>query len=134
MPRYASEIGGEFQRTIWSVDQRTRRLKPSWSRGMPLTRPDASGECTNGGEAQMFVEQHSGMVFRCYRESQLAELHGAEGLGRSEHERATDAVALVARKHADLRGMADSGRNLAGEHGPDQVIASWLTQHKGSTG
>src|SRR6267378_1643221 len=99
-----------------------------------LAGPDASGEAANGGEVQIFVEPDGGAVLRGHGQRQFAEFQSAEGFGRSLHEHAAESVALIAGKDADLRGVAHSGGDFAGEHGADELVAARLTQDERSAG
>jgi len=47
------------------------------------------------------------------------------------HEHTAEAVALVTGQDAELRGVADAGGDLAGEHGGDEVVAAGLVEHEG---
>jgi len=79
-----------------------------------LARPDAGGERFYGGEAEAFVEVDRGFVFGGYGEGEFLEFIGAEGVGGGEHQCAPEAVTLKAGLHANLRGVADAGRDFAG--------------------
>jgi hypothetical protein len=96
-----------------------------------LAGPDAGGEGLDSVEAEMFVQLDGGTVFRGYREGEFAEFHGTEGFGGSLHEHAAEAVTLVAREDADLRGVADAGGDFAGEDRGDEIVAAWLVKNEG---
>src|SRR6266404_499155 len=96
-----------------------------------LTRPNTRSEGLNGAEAEFFIELDGGVVVRSYGQRQFPEFHGAEGFGGSLHEHAAEAVSLVTGQDADLRGVADAGGDLAGQHGGDEFIAAWLVKNKG---
>src|SRR6266704_728323 len=93
--------------------------------------PDASGEGFDGVEAEFFVELDGGAVFGRHGKSQFPEFHGAESFGGSLHEHAAETVSLIARQDADLRGVADAGRNLAGEDSGDEFVAAGLVEDEG---
>src|SRR5260370_38145663 len=96
-----------------------------------LAGPDAGCEGLDSVEAEMLVQLDGGAVFRGYREGEFAEFHGAEGFGGSLHEHAAEAVTLVAGEDADLRGVADAGRDFAGEDRGDEIVAARLVKDEG---
>ena len=85
-------------------------------------------------EAEFLVEPDSGVVVRRYRQRQFPEFHRAKGVGGSLHEHAAEAVSLVAGHHADLRGVTHAGRDFAGQHGRDELIAARLVEDEGRAG
>src|SRR6267154_1666744 len=107
------------------------RLRPKLGR---LAGPHAGGESADGGEVEFFVELDSGMVLRRYREREFAKLQGAKRFGGGLHQHTAEAVTLVAGENADLRGVADAGRNLAGEDGGNKFVAAGLAKNEGSAG
>jgi len=56
----------------------------------------------------------------------------AEGFRGGEHQDAAEAVALEARHHTDLRGVADTGGNFAGQDSPGKLVALRMMQDKRS--
>src|SRR5579864_8749625 len=98
------------------------------------TGPDACGEGADGGEVKFFVELDGGAVLCGYGKGEFAKFHRAQRFGGSLHQHAAEPVALVAGKHADLRGVANARRSLAGEDGGDEFVAAGLAQNEGSAG
>ena len=99
-----------------------------------LTWPDAGGECFQCLEAELFVETDCGVIFGRDGERELLKFQTAQGIGGGEHESAAEALALMAGQHADLSGVADARRNLAGEDRAHQIIAARIVQNEGSAG
>src|SRR5258707_3605456 len=99
-----------------------------------LTRPNTRSEGLNGAEAEFFIELDGGVVVRSYGQRQFPEFHGAKGFGGSLHEHAAEAMPLVAGQHADLRGVADTGGDFAGENAGDEIVAAGLVKNEGCAG
>ncbi len=97
-------------------------------------RPDAGGEGADGGEAEAFVQLDGGAIFGSDGERELAELGGAERFHGSLHQHAAQAVPLITGQDADLRGVADTGRDFTGEYGGDQLFIARLAKHEGCGG
>ena len=73
-----------------------------------------------------------GTVFGGDGEREFAELLRAESFGGGHHQDAAEAVALEAGHHADLRGVADAGRNLARQDCASEFLAFRMMQDEGS--
>lgn len=73
-----------------------------------------------------------GAIFCCDGKREFLKFETAQGVGCREHERAAEALPLVARQDADLRGVADAGRDFAGEDGADKIVAARIVEDEGS--
>src|SRR5258705_2042367 len=122
---------GDLIHEVYATEQQ-RSLTAASLRRLPW--PDAGGEAADGGEAKIFVELDGGTILRGYGEGEFAKFHGAQGLGGSLHEHAAQAMALVSGEDANLRRVADAGRDFAGEHGGYEVVAAGLAQDEGRSG
>ena len=67
-------------------------------------------------------------------EREFVEFEAAQRVNGSDHEGAAESMALVAGNHAKLSGVADAGRDFAGQHGAEQLIAAGHMQDERRAG
>src|SRR2546425_6655950 len=59
-------------------------------------------------------------------------MHSAQGADGGEHERAAQAVSLIAGEDADLRNVAHAGGDFGRQHGSDDLVCDRIAQHERS--
>src|SRR5208337_3843543 len=101
---------------------------------MSSAGPDAGGEGFDGGKAELLVEMHGGAIFGGNGEREFRELQGTQGFRRREHEKTPQAVSLESWHDANLRSVADTGRDFTGEDRAHQIFAAGMAQDEGGVG
>ena len=97
-----------------------------------LSGPDAGREAADGRETETLVEMNGGMVIGGDGEGEFLEMLRAQGLGGGQHQNPAEAMALESGLDADLRCVADTRGNFAGQHRAYQIIAAGMTQDERS--